>query len=799
MDMTGAFSLPPDVLLIPVADLASQVRTQIETEEGDYALTRPRSRSPSKIIDSATAELLRQFRSPRTIVEAVLRYAADNELDPEQTLTGSYPALERIIRARLLVPSESPAADSIDTALVAGQWFGSFEIVRPIQVLEDTELHQARHESGDLVALKIARLRGVRTPDSAFGREAEILGELDGKVNPKLQGRGSLEGRPFLAIEWRDGAHASAAAAALRRSSEQRGDLLRMLVAIVEAYAHLHSQNVVHADVHPRNIIVSRDLEVTILDYGLARAESSASTGVPRGGIGYYFEPEYAQAAIEKRRPPDSTSQSEQYSLATLLYFLCTGRHYVDFSPEKDEMLRQIAEDPPLSFQRRSATPWPEVEAVLSRALSKSPEERYPSMAALAEELAAVSVADAPVRREGSAPQPQADPDRLVDELLDRLRADGTLYRDGIDEPPTASVTYGAAGAAYALYRLASIRDEPTLLALADLWNNRARSSLTQDSGFYSAELEITPETVGRVSPYHTPSGIHCVQALISNAMGDVVTRQEAVEAFVATSSGACDNLDLTLGWSGVLVGTALLYDAIDDEWANRDALSDYGTSVMERIWSQLDGYAPIPECSEIRYLGIAHGWAGLAYAALLWSKVSGAPLPSGLDQRLAELADCAERSGRGLTWKRVYRSGGRARRDDYMSGWCNGPAGMVFLWTLAHDTFGDSAHLDLARGAAQTTWDSREGIGNLCCGLPGRAYALLNIHRATGEPRYLTQARELAGRSAQVDRKHLLGQASLYKGDLALALLADDIGSPDDACMPLFETEGWGRSASNA
>ena len=86
MAITDPMVLPADLLLVPVEDLADSVRRQIVAEDGGYALTRPNSRTPSRIIDAQAAELLKEFRDPATIVQAVVRYSREKNIDPEQTL-----------------------------------------------------------------------------------------------------------------------------------------------------------------------------------------------------------------------------------------------------------------------------------------------------------------------------------------------------------------------------------------------------------------------------------------------------------------------------------------------------------------------------------------------------------------------------------------------------------------------------------------------------------------------------------------------------------------------------------------
>ncbi|MFP5286492.1 MAG: hypothetical protein ACLGI9_12195, partial [Thermoanaerobaculia bacterium] len=87
MAITDPLVLPPDVVLAPVADLAEDVRRRLDPNPGDWAVTRPRTRSSSCLIDADAAALLEEFRSPRTITEAVIRFSRAREADPESVLT----------------------------------------------------------------------------------------------------------------------------------------------------------------------------------------------------------------------------------------------------------------------------------------------------------------------------------------------------------------------------------------------------------------------------------------------------------------------------------------------------------------------------------------------------------------------------------------------------------------------------------------------------------------------------------------------------------------------------------------
>lgn len=636
-----------------------------------------------------------------------------------------------------------------------------------------------------------------------FDREAAILRGLAGSIGPALLDEGVWENRRYLLLEWCDGVDAASAAASLRRdpaedAPRQLFDLCRQ---ILRAYSRLHDQGVVHSDIHPRNILVNADNHVRILDFGLARDEhvTGALAEPPRGGVGFFFEPEYAAAVLEGRAPPPASRLGEQYALAALLYSLLADAQYVDFSLTKEGMMRQIADAPPVPFAERGIV-WPDAEAVLARALSKRPSDRFASVTAFADELSAVKMPAAGWRRQTSDASGSAV-DRVIDRVLARVGFSGGLVDSGVNAPPKSSVTYGAAGIAFALYRIACRRQDSTLLSLADVWCARAASDPDNDESYYNASIQITPEIVGSISPYHTLSGVHAVRALVSHAMCDLSSQAAALDAFIATSQKPCDNLDLALGRSGTLLASSLLLDVLSSGSALDSAsLVAFGNHTMASVWNELDQEPPVREGSRITYLGIAHGWAGMLYAALNWHRASGADLPRGVEQRLQQLIDCAEPAGRGVRWPWVLPQGRQGGPAVHVPGWCNGSAGYIFLLTAAHRVFHDDAYLRLAERAAWHAWESTDSISNLCCGLAGQAYGLLNFHKHTGESIWLDRARELASRAAAWDTGRYiamnLAPDSLYKGEMGVALLSEELSAPHSSCMPFFEPEGWAPSA---
>jgi serine/threonine-protein kinase len=779
-----------------VEDLPDTIREQITYDQSDYAISRPRLRTASRVIDEQAVRLLHEFREPTTIVDAILRYSDAHNLDPQQVLEGAFPLIEQFVNEHFLVYANTQEADEITASFNDGDHIASFEIVHCVQVLEDTELYCARQISGTFVALKIVR-PGAAEAAQTLKREATLLQFLDGSVSPSFVAIGTWETFHYLAMEWCPGVVSTAAAATARQqpAASGRRRLLRLCQAIADAYTHLHAQGVIHGDIHPRNLLIDDAGGVRLIDFGIARVPThSKEFGEPlRGGIGFFMEPEYAEARLHYQKIARATPAGEQYSLASLLYLLVTGKYYLDFSLEKQEIYRQILEEEMLPFAQRDEAPWPELEQVLRRALQKRPSERFSSLAAFAEHLHAIpEPTDAASMLLPATPPVQVDAMAFLDMVLQRLSLTGPLHATGFTTSPHCSVNYGMAGAAYALYRIACVHEDPATLALADMWSVRAIQMKGHPDAFLNTQMGITPQTVGTNSLYHTAVGLHCVEALIARARGDVVSHQAAIDAFITISVEQCDNLDLTLGQSGLLLGCALLLDAApQSHFIDTSHLITHGNAVLEAIWGVIEGYPPVKQCVAFPYLGMAHGWAGVLYATLCWCQTTGRALPITFAQRLHELQMCAEPDQHGLRWRRQIVNSGR-EHSEYFPSWCNGTAGFVYLWTLAHQNLGERSYLELAEAAALSIWEDTDQMGNLCCGLVGRAYALLNYYKQSGAALWHDRAWELTRRALAGWERPESWRDSLYKGDTGLAVLIADLQRPEWSAMPLFELEGW-------
>jgi serine/threonine-protein kinase len=440
-------------------------------------------------------------------------------------------------------------------------------------------------------------------------------------------------------------------------------------------------------------------------------------------------------------------------------------------------------EAPPLPFAKRGAAAWPEVEAVLGRALAKRPTDRFADLAAFA----------AALRGAGSTPTvPRPTPaiarrgpeDDLLERAIDVYALDGEATRDGPSSTPRASVNFGAGGVAYALHRFAARRGDARLLALADVWIQKAFTLARGDEAFSNAELDAARTKVGVSSLFNGPTGLLCVRALVSNAQGDRSGASTALAAFLEGVSIADPVVDLTLGRAGALLGCAELLESMrgDASVIGIPALVAAGNAIATDL-ARLVEIEDLASVVRFETLGVAHGLSGVLFALLRWSRATGAAPPAIARRRLEELAGRSEPHGLGLRWPIFI-----ARPEpSFFDGWCNGAAGHALVFALAHEVLGPGGFGEIAERAAHTAWSAQNPGGTLCCGLGGMAYALAAVHRIGGGRRWLERARVLARRAA-LDRSDRFPRDALYKGALGVAVLADGLREDGATAMPLFE-----------
>lgn len=273
-----------------------------------------------------------------------------------------------------------------------GTTIAAYTIDREVGEGGTSSVYDAHHPEHGRVALKVLRerLRQDPTAVARFIREAKLGSRVEHQnvVRTIETGEASGEtegGIPFLAIEWAPGE-------ILEKYVKQKGPLppaetATIIVQIAAAVDAAHCQNIVHRDLKPDNVMYDPEThKVKLLDFGIAADTTSpAEERLTRAG---FFVGTLMYVAPEALSGELVTAAADQYSLATIAYFLLTGCHpYTAKQPR--EMFTQLLTMPPIPLNQADEKLRfrPEVEGVITRALSRHPKDRYPSVMQFAVEL----------------------------------------------------------------------------------------------------------------------------------------------------------------------------------------------------------------------------------------------------------------------------------------------------------------------------------------------------------------------------------------------------------------------------
>lgn len=285
-----------------------------------------------------------------------------------------------------------------------GQTLAGYRISGEVGEGGTSAVFRAEHDSHGTVALKILRekLRNDRTAVTRFQREARF-GErvVHPNVVRTIETGEARAGLPFLAIEWASGE-------LLERYVKHHAPLpppeaVKITCQIADAVQAAHQAGIIHRDLKPDNVMYDpATQQVKLLDFGIA-TDTNAGTDqrLTRAG---FFVGTLMYVAPEALSGEMVTPQADQYSLATIAYFLLSGAlPYIARTPR--EMFSQLLSQPPIPLnQARAGLRFtPAVEQVVMRGLHKEPAKRYASVIEFAEALrtAVESGVEAPAPRQG--------------------------------------------------------------------------------------------------------------------------------------------------------------------------------------------------------------------------------------------------------------------------------------------------------------------------------------------------------------------------------------------------------------
>ncbi|WP_329261056.1 protein kinase [Actinoallomurus sp. NBC_01490] len=239
--------------------------------------------------------------------------------------------------------------------------------------------HQERLDR--IVALKVLSVDAVDDDTMRrFERECQITGRLTGHPNvvTVLDTGMTSTGKPYISMDYFE--HGSLRDRLSREGPLPLQDVLRIGVKIAGALAATHEAEVLHRDVKPQNILVSRYGEPALADFGVARlVDSSEATHTNA------FTPHHAAPEVVNGQPPGVTS--DIYALASSMYQLLAGRPAFRAGSGSGigPLMMRILNEPPPPIERADVPP--QVFEVIAKAMAKSPRDRFPSAVAFATRL----------------------------------------------------------------------------------------------------------------------------------------------------------------------------------------------------------------------------------------------------------------------------------------------------------------------------------------------------------------------------------------------------------------------------
>src|SRR5918911_191487 len=238
---------------------------------------------------------------------------------------------------------------------------------------------------GRTVALKTLHHHYAEIPSfrRRFRQEARAMAYLDHQNIVKVYDISQDGEVPFIVVECVSGRDLGDLIGGRRRSGRLDEQFVRRMARqLLQALSYAHRRGIIHRDIKPSNILLTSGGTVKVADFGIARIVEEDD--VPMGeageivGSARYMSP-------EQLRGEDATPRSDVYSVGVLLYHCLTGRP--PFSGDVKSLARLHMHKDPTPPRRLNRRITPGMEAVIMKALSKKPRDRYFSANAMLDDI----------------------------------------------------------------------------------------------------------------------------------------------------------------------------------------------------------------------------------------------------------------------------------------------------------------------------------------------------------------------------------------------------------------------------
>jgi serine/threonine-protein kinase len=294
----------------------------------------------------------------------------------------------------------TPPARSVND-LCSPRTFGDYELLEELGRGGMGIVYKARQRGlNRIVALKMILRGELATPEdlARFQIEAQAAANLEHPNIVPVYAAGEHQGQAFFSMRLVEG---QTLAALLGRGPLRPRDAARHLAAISRAVHRAHEHGILHRDLKPSNILIDRDDQPHITDFGLAKRVSGEGATAGRTATGAIVgTPAYMAPEQASNRRGVVGPLSDVYSLGVILYEMLTGRPPFQAPTPVDTLLLVLDQDP---VPPRLLNPGvdTDLEMICLKCIQKEPELRYASARALADDLDAYLRGEALAVRSG--------------------------------------------------------------------------------------------------------------------------------------------------------------------------------------------------------------------------------------------------------------------------------------------------------------------------------------------------------------------------------------------------------------
>lgn len=280
-------------------------------------------------------------------------------------------------------------SDDNTATFPTGARFGAYEVVRALGSGAFGTVYEAlRHPLRKRVALKVLNASMAKNPEAVarFLREAEAASQLEHPHIVDVQDLGSIDGVPYLAMEFLEGETLDARLERLTTLSIE--DTLAVLLPILSALAVVHERGIIHRDIKPANVFLTPSPHgdhPRLLDFGIAKVASASTDNVLTRTAALLGTPSYmSPEQVKEARTIDA--RSDIWALGVLLHECVTGRRPFD-GESMFETFERIVRAPIPTIGSLVPGASPGFEAVVLLALTRDPLRRIASVRELGSAL----------------------------------------------------------------------------------------------------------------------------------------------------------------------------------------------------------------------------------------------------------------------------------------------------------------------------------------------------------------------------------------------------------------------------